>query len=142
MQWEGERGGPGAAELVKEWLNMHLPSPEALIKEERGQVPDAHVNVHTHRRASLFIKTGFSVRFEQSPPSKRSRQPNAALFLVVSYFSGMIGHVEMKEKCPGETGSAVLPSCRGRLEWADQRMPRFQSGGLCTRFLCTRMLTA
>lgn len=35
--------GPGAAELVKEWLNMHLPSPETLIKEERGPVPDAHV---------------------------------------------------------------------------------------------------
>lgn len=71
--------------------------------------------------------------FEQPPPSERSRQPSAALFLVVSYFSGifpewgMIGNVEMKEKCPGETRSAVLPSWRGRLEWADQRMARFQN---------------
>lgn len=86
MQWEGERGGPGAAELVKEWLNMHLPPPETLIKEERGQVPDAPGNVHTQ---ALFIKTGFGVRFEESPPSKPSRQPRAALFLVVSYFSGI-----------------------------------------------------
>lgn len=43
MQWEGERGGPGAAELVKEWLNMHLPSPEMLIKEERRQVPSSQL---------------------------------------------------------------------------------------------------
>lgn len=36
---ERERTGLFVAELVKEWLNMHLPSPEMLIKEERCQVP-------------------------------------------------------------------------------------------------------
>lgn len=38
----------------------------------------------------------------------------------------------MKKKCACQTGSAVLPSCRGGLEWADQRMERFQSGRLRT----------
>lgn len=46
--------GPGAAELVKEWLNMHLPSPETLIKEERCQVPASRLPLHApdvHTRA-------------------------------------------------------------------------------------------
>lgn len=68
---ESEAAGPGAAELVKERLNMHLPSPEMLIKEERRQVPApqlplqthtcTHTYTHTHRRASLLTKTGFSL---------------------------------------------------------------------------------
>lgn len=66
---EREAVGPGAAELVKEWLNMHLPSPEMLIKEESRQVPasqlplQTHMCTCTHRRASLLTEMGF-----QFPP--------------------------------------------------------------------------
>lgn len=42
-----ERTGLFVAELVKEWLNMHLPSPEILIKEERCQVPTSQFPLHT-----------------------------------------------------------------------------------------------
>lgn len=68
MRWEGERGGPGllAAELVKEQLNVHLPSPEMLIKEEPGPSASApphptDTHTHTHHSASLLTKTGFSL---------------------------------------------------------------------------------
>lgn len=62
---QGEEAGPGAAELVKAWLNVHLPSPEMLIREERRQVPASQLPLQTHtctrRRASLLTKTGFPV---------------------------------------------------------------------------------
>ncbi len=64
-----ERTGLFVAELVKEWLNMHLPSPEMLIKEERCQVPTSqfpctHTQCsYTHPQASthtsLIIEMGF-----------------------------------------------------------------------------------
>lgn len=44
----GERTGLFVAELVKEWLNMHLPSPEILIKKKRCQVPTSQFPLHTH----------------------------------------------------------------------------------------------
>lgn len=62
--------GPGAAELVKEGLNTHLPSPESLIREEpalslSAPPADAHVHVHTplhirsHRKGLFcFLRSG------------------------------------------------------------------------------------
>lgn len=49
---ERERTGLFVAELVKEWLNMHLPSPEILIKEERCQDPTSHFLMCTHTHIS------------------------------------------------------------------------------------------
>lgn len=52
---ERQAAGPGAAELVKDWLNVQLPSPETLIKEERpgpglsAAPADTHRHAHTHR---------------------------------------------------------------------------------------------
>lgn len=55
---ESEAAGPGAAELVKERLNVHLPSPEMLIKEERRQVPASQLppaDTHVHTPPCILI---------------------------------------------------------------------------------------
>lgn len=76
---EGEVAGPGAAELVEEGLNTHLPPPERLIKEERRQHPASQLPLQTRtctrRCASLLTKAGLSfssveVLIEHAAPQK------------------------------------------------------------------------
>lgn len=56
-----ETTGLYVAELVKEWLNVHLPSPEILIKEERCQVPTSQfhmqtlTNAHSNDQNDIFF---------------------------------------------------------------------------------------